>query len=118
MPTASASDVRGVVDTDLTTSEIDSFLADAQFDNERANDVSAMSTDHIRQLEKHLAALKIRLTKDRSIDSGTGASTRIDFDGSQVDFLRSKVDKLDPSGTLSGGLRRDTDRHITSTSDS
>ena len=84
MPTATPSDVRGLIKTDLSDSEIQHYLDDAQFDNE----VARLSTEHIKQLEKHLAALKIRQTKDRQIDEGGQESTNVSLGGTPTAFLR------------------------------
>lgn len=118
MPTAAGTavgDVRDVISTEATDTQIEAKLDDAEFEIDHSVEAD-LDTEHRQQLEKYLAALNIRLTIDRAIESGTGASTRIDFDGSEVDWLRSKVEDLDPSGELGGGaIRRDRDRHVTST---
>lgn len=117
MSTATPTDVRGVIDTDLTDSEIQNYLDDAEFENTRTNNVGSMTTEHVRQLEKHLAALYIVQSKDRSIASGSSESSRVEFDGSVVDWLRGKVKDLDPSGELALNVHRDRNRHITTTTD-
>lgn len=108
-------DVRDVITTEATDPQIEAKLSDAEFEIDQSVETD-LTTDHRQQLEKHLAALNIRLTIDRALAAGTGASTRVDFDGSEVDWLRSMVEDLDPSGELGGGaVRRDRDRHVTST---
>lgn len=104
-PEATYTDVQAVISTDLGKTEIDPKLDDAAFDIDRTVDED-LGTEHRVKLEAHLAALKIRLSTDRSIDSGSGASTRVDFDGSEVDWLRDQVQSLDPSGELGGGAVR------------
>lgn len=109
-PEASHTHVQDVISTDLTQSEIEAKLDDAAFDIDRTVDED-LGTEHRIKLEAHLAALKIRLSTDRSIDSGTGASTRVDFDGSEIGWLRDQVQSLDPSGELGGGnVRRQSAR--------
>jgi len=62
MPTATVSDVRGVIDTSLDDNAIDAKLADAEFEAEQAIDDynTVLSTSEQSQLEKYLAALFIR----------------------------------------------------------
>lgn len=114
MAEATPSNVRSVISTDLSDSEIQSYIDDAVFANEQANDTAEMSTEHIRQLEKYLAAFLIRGVRDRALSSGNKESTSLDYDGSALSELRKKIKRLDPSGELAG-LRRDSDRFVTST---
>lgn len=114
MAEATPSDVRSAISTDLSDSEIQSYIDDAQFQNEQKNDTGEMTTKHIRQLEKYYAAYLIRAFRDRALSSGSKESTSLDYDGSALSELRNYVDDLDPSGELAG-LRRDSDRFVTST---
>lgn len=116
MPTADADDVEGVIDTDLSQSEIDNYLEDAEFDaKQEINDyANALSTDERTQLEKYLAALYIVTTKDRRAKQAAGDETSITYESSLVRQLKSKVQKRDPSDSLASNLL-DDDRHITTT---
>lgn len=116
MPTAQPADVRGVIDTDLTDSEISGKLDDAQYRNEKKNDVSQLSSADITQIEKYLAALLIRETKDRAHAQASGSSRQVTYQGSSTRNLRARLDEVDPSGELADSVIRDDDRHITSTS--
>jgi len=116
MPTASPSDVRGVIDTSLSDSEISTKLNDAEYRNEKYNDVSALSSADLKQIEKYLAALLIRETKDRPISQGTEGSGQVSFQGMPTRTLRARLDEVDPSGELAASVIRDDDRHISSTS--
>lgn len=98
-PEAVPGDVRDVIDTDESDSAIDAKLDDAAFDIDRSVSES-LETEHRVKLEAHLAALYIRLSTDRSVESGSGASTRIDFDGSEIEWLQRRVERLDPSESL------------------
>lgn len=113
MSTATPADVKGVIPTDLSDSDIQNYLDDAQFDNEQANDVSGLSTTEITQIEKYLAALKIAQSKDRPIDQGSEESASVTFGGDMIEWLKDEVDRRDPSGSLAYSV--DDDRHITST---
>ena len=114
--TASVSDVRGVIATDLEDSEIISTLEDAWFDNQRVNDLAAMDDPLIEQIEKHLAAYKIRATRDRDLEKGKRKSVSMTYDGSALNELRRKVRDLDPSGELisQAGVTRRTGSHVSS----
>lgn len=106
-------DVKGVIDTDLSDSDINSKLDDAEFDNQQANDTGAMTTAEIRQLEKYLAALKIVESMDPRARQESVGSWSATYDGSTVEWLRREVHRRDPSGTLA--YQRDSSRHVTST---
>lgn len=114
--TASPNDVQDVIETDLSLSQIQAVLDDAVFDIDQAVS-ETLTTEHRTQLEKYLAALKIRQSKDRSFDEGEDESTRISYAGDEIQWLRGEVDKRDPSGTLASHIIRDTDRHVAATGD-
>lgn len=113
MSKATPSDVTGVIDTDLSKGDIQNYLDDAAFDVDHHVDAS-LSTAHRRQLEKHLAALKIVQSKDPAVERDAVGDSTLEFDGSTVDWLQGQVQDLDPSGLLAGNVRRDTDRYVTS----
>jgi hypothetical protein len=115
MSTALPAHVRGVIDTDLSDSEIQAKLDDAEYRNEQANDVSALSEATIRQIEKYLAALLIRETKDRPFKQASSSSRSVTYSGSSTRNLRARLDEVDPSGELADSFIRDTDRHVSST---
>jgi len=118
MPTATVSDVRGVIDTSLDDNAIDAKLADAEFEAEQAIDDynTVLSTSEQSQLEKYLAALFIRTSKEKGLTSQSGESRSLSYeDVMSVSELRVRVDKRDPSGTLADAVVRDTDRYSGST---
>lgn len=118
MPDATPDDVRGVIDTSLDDPAIASKLADAQFRNEQTNDVSELPTAQIRQIEKYLAAILIRESKDKPARRRSGASRSVEYQGRSLASLRARLDEVDPSGELARSVLTDTDRHVTSTTDS
>lgn len=113
MSTATPDDVEGLIDTGLETTEIQNFLNDAEFDVDHHVDES-LTTQHRRQLEKHLAALKIVQSKEPATESESVGDVTLNYDGSTVEWLKGQVTDLDPSGKLAGNVRRDTDRYVTS----
>lgn len=117
MPTATTSDVRGVINTSLSDSEITAKLNDAEFEAEDAiTDYSTvLSTEERTQLEKYLAALLIRTSKEKGITSQSGESRSLSYESvMSVSELRGRVDKRDPSGTLASNAVRNTDRYVNS----
>jgi hypothetical protein len=115
MSEASPSDVDlesgGIIATDLTDTQIQSFIDDAEFEAEqRISDYqNALTTTEQKQLEKYLAALRIRLTADRSIESTGRETANVSYEGMETEELRRAVDARDPSGTLA--YQTDTDRY-------
>jgi len=118
MPTATATDVEGVIDTDLSAPEIDNYLEDAEFDakQEIKDYANKLTSTEKTQLEKYLAALYIVTTKDRRAEESSVGDSSITYEASTVRALKSKVQKRDPSNKLASNLIND-DRHISTTSD-
>jgi hypothetical protein len=116
MPTASVSDVEGVIDVDLSssTTSISDFLEDAEFDaKQEINDYSSsLTTEEKRQLEKYLASLYIREWVDRAVSSTSRETASVNYEGPSLAALRRQVDRRDPSGKLAS--RMDTNRYVNS----
>jgi maltodextrin utilization protein YvdJ len=114
MPEATTDDVRGVINTELSDSEIDNYLNDAEFEAGQAiaNYSTDLNTEERTQLEKYLASLLIRTTKDRSISSTSRETASVSYEGMSTSELRKRVDARDPSGTLAN--RTDQDRYVNS----
>lgn len=131
MATATADDVRldgngGViavadpndagVDDGLTDADIESYLDDAAFEAGQAlTDYADRDTDFKRQLEKYLAALKIRLYADRAVSDTSRETASVSYEGMSTAELKREVDKRDPTGTLA--TQRETSRYVGSTYD-
>lgn len=116
MSTATPSDVRGVIATDLTDSEIQNYLDDAEYEAGEANtDYSNFDAEDKRQLEKYYAALLIRTLADKAVQSTSRETASVSYEGNapSISQLRSKVDQRDPSGELA--YHKDTDRYTGST---
>lgn len=118
MPTASAPDVQGVIDTNLATGDINNFLTDAEFEASQAIDSysTALTTAEKTQLEKYLAALHIREWYERAISEDSVGDSSITYEGPSMAALRRAVDKRDPSGTLASTVIRDSDRNVLTSS--
>lgn len=116
MPTATVSDVEGVIDTDLSDSStsISDFLEDAEFEAKQAiaNYSSSLTTEEKTQLEKYLAALKIREWVDRSMSNVSRETASISYEGMSLAALRKAVNKRDPSGSLA--YNTDSNRYVNS----
>jgi len=112
---ATVSDVKGVIETDLNDSDIDNYINDAAFDSEQAIDnyQTSRTSEEKTQLEKYLASLYIRQTKDKAISSTSRETASVSYEGPTLGWLKQKVDERDPSGTLAHNT--DTDRYVTRT---
>lgn len=120
MSTATPSDVRGVIETSLESAEIQSYLDDATYENELANDVAAMDTETIRQIETRLAAIKILTLRqqDRAVTNESLGSANKSYEVGMVSQLRRELAARDPSGTLVRTVQHDTDRTVSTTTTS
>ena len=118
MPTAIVTDVRGVIDSSLSDSEITNFLEDAEFEagSEIEDYSNALSVDERTQLEKYLTSLFIRQFKEKGATSKSAGNRSLSYEDTwSVQELRTQVDKRDPSGNLAQIVTKDTDRYIGST---
>jgi len=113
MSTATPADVKGIIDTSLTDSEIQNFLDDAEFDADDAiADYSALSSQEKTQLEKYYAALLIRTTKEKGLESQSGESRSMNYESiATPQELRAQVDRRDPSGELATSVVTDSNRY-------
>lgn len=111
MSTATPQQVNNVIATDLSDSQIQSYLDDVTFEAEQAIDKyqSKLSTEAKEQLEKYLAALRIRQWRDKGISSTSRETASVTYEGMGIEALKKAVDKRDPSGTLA--FQTDTDRY-------
>jgi len=113
---ASASDVEGVIEVDLSdvTPTISDFIDDAAFEAEQAisDYQNALTTEEKTQLEKYLAALKIREWADRAYNNTSRETASISYEGMALSALKREVDKRDPSGTLA--YSTDSNRYVNS----
>lgn len=116
MATATVSDIRGVIATDLSDSDLQNYLDDAQYEaSQSIDDYSNKSTEFKTQLEKYYAALLVRTLRDKAVASTSRETASVNYEGDMlsVSELRSKVDQRDPSGELA--YQTDTDRYVGST---
>jgi len=114
MSTAEPSDVNGVIATDLSDSDIQSYLDDSEFEAQQAitDYDTKLSETEKTQLEKYLAALKIREWRDKAVSSASRETASLTYEGPSLGALRKAVSKRDPSGTLA--YNRDTNRYVNS----
>lgn len=112
--TASASDVRGVISTDLSDSDINNYIDDAAYTaDQEISGYTNKSTEFKTQLEKYYASLLIREWVDRAIDSTSRNTASVTYEGPSLARLRREVDRRDPSGQLA--YNRDSSRNIATT---
>lgn len=117
MSTATPTDLRGVIATDLSDSDIQNYLDDAEFEASQAikDYQNELSTEEKTQLEKYYGALLIRTLADKAVQSTSRETASVSYEGDapSISELRSKVDQRDPSGELAH--QKDTNRYIGST---
>lgn len=118
--TASASDVREIIDTSLTDSEIDNRLDEARFWNQKYNDESNQTTEETTRIEAYTAAILIRQDRDRAHDQQSAESRSVSLQGKSLSQLTSQLSALDPSGNIVQAVAfsavQDTNRHTNTTS--
>lgn len=111
---ATVSDVRDLIDTDLSDSEIQSTLDFTSRDINRSYTSDDFeSSAHRDDFEAALTAFRIVSGRDRRPASVSLGNASKSYDQHEVDYLRGLVRRLDPGTAFSvGGPRRTTDRHI------
>lgn len=117
MPEANPSNVRVEIDTELTDNAVSDLIDRVERDWQREYDATDFAdTQHIQDFEATLTALRIASGRGRRAASETRESASIEYETSEVDNLRQRVRQLDPGNSFGlGTVRRDTDRHISTT---
>lgn len=111
MATATVSDVREVVDTDLSDSDISNALSYAQERNEDVNNAGSQSSTTTKNIERFLAAIHIREALEPSILEDSVGDSSLEYESREIQWLRSQLNEWDPSNTLAKQILRDTDRY-------
>ena len=101
-PLAEPDDVRGEIDTRLDDPEIQFYIDDAAFENERVNAVQHQPDDLRVRIERKVAAVKILERKEREFNSEQIGSVRYSYDVSTVERLKKEVAELDASNEIYG----------------
>lgn len=130
MPEASASDVRVEIDTHLDDSDIEGADGDGgllariarEIDRAYDDDLEVVFADvqHRQDFEAVLTALRIAEGKDRRGESVQSGRTSTTYEASEIENLRKRVRRADPGDEFghAGSVVRDTDRHVSTTTDS
>ena len=116
-PVATSDDVRALVDTDLSGTDIQPWLDLTAREIDRSYDVSDFEdAEHRTDFEAALTALRIISGLDRRPNRVSVESSTVSFDTSEVAFLRVLTSRLEPGNaiTTSGGVTRDANRHVRS----
>jgi hypothetical protein len=117
-------DVRVEIDTILDDTEISNLLDRVERDIDREYDASSgvtfKDTDHRKNFEATLTALRIAEGRDRRAESAQSGRTSTEYETSTIENLRARVRRLDPADAFgySGSIIRDGDRHVSTTTDS
>jgi len=110
-------DVRREIDTRLDDPEITELLGRVEREIDRAypNNPDFSSTDHRQDFEAALAALRIAEGRDRRASETTSGRSSTDYETDEIAQLRKRVRRDDPGDEFghAGMVRRDDDRHIT-----
>lgn len=120
MPTADVSDVKQVIATSLSDSDIQDSLDWAADWNTRTNNPGQQSTAETTDIERWAAVVNIRQFKERSVsEDSVGGSSSV-FEGDELELARKQL-----AGALSdagenplkaSNLVTDSNRHISTSS--
>jgi len=106
----------GVIATDLTDVQIQSYIDDAAYEAAAViADYEDWDAEDKRQLEKYLSALRIRTLSDKAISSTSRETASVSYEGAgmSISELRTQVNRRDPTGTLA--TNTDASRYVGST---
>ena len=97
MPEATASHVRVEIETRLSDSDISDIIERVGRDiNREYDDPNYADTEHQRDFEATLTALRIATGRDPTVsDESLGARSQT-YDADRVEWLRTQVQRLDP----------------------
>lgn len=99
-PLAEPSDVRGEIDTRLDDDDIQFFIDDAAFENDRVNTIDNQSDGLRVRIERKVAAIKILERKEREYTDESVGSVSYSYEVSTVSRLKNEVSELDPSNEI------------------
>jgi len=106
----------GIIATDLTDAQIQSYIDDAAYEAGAViADYEDWDAEDKRQLEKYLAALKVRTISDKAVSSTSRETASVSYEGGgmSISELRTQVNRRDPTGTLA--TNTDATRYVGST---
>ena len=106
----------GVIATDLTDAQLQSYIDDAAYEAGAViADYDEWDEEDKRQLEKYLAALKVRTLSDKAVSSTSRETASVSYEGGGMSTseLRTQVNRRDPTGTLASNT--DSSRYVGST---
>lgn len=118
MPEATVSDVRVEIDTHLEDSDVTAVLQRIEREWQREYDSDRFAdSQHVQDFEAVLTALRIAEGRDRRGEEVQSGRTRTTYEASEIENLRKRVRRADPGDAFghSGGVVRDTDRHVSTT---
>lgn len=112
-------DVHVEIDTHLDSPDISALLDRVEREIDRAYGPTPgfVDTDHRRDFEAALAALRIAEGWDRRAEEAASGRSSTTYEESEIAQLRKRVRRDDPGNAFgyAGHIRRDDDRHTTTT---
>jgi hypothetical protein len=108
--TASPDDVRELIATDRSRTELSAVIDRAHEKHAQVNDPESLSETVNKNVESYLAALILAGNRDRAVTSEQLAAVQKSYDGSTVAWLKRELDFWDPSGQLA--FQRETARYV------
>jgi hypothetical protein len=125
MPTATVSDVKSVINTGLSDSEINESLKYAQELNQEYNDESAQSSVQTKNIERWGAVVNIRQYKERMVTQESTGGSSASYEGNDLQHARTQlrqwVDRAGGDPAMVDhmlGVVRDSNRHVAQTEES
>lgn len=118
MPTATPSDIRVEIDTGLDDSGISAILDRVEREIDRAYDnPDFVDTDHRRDFEATLAALRIAEGRDRRAAEASTGGVSTNYEIDEITQLRKRVRRDDPGDEFghAGSIRQRDGRNISTT---
>lgn len=102
------------IEGDSNDPDDDEILGRVERDIDREYDDSDFEdTQHRKDFEAVLAALRIASGRDRRAESVQSGRTRTTYEASEVASLRARLRRLDPGDAFSvGGVKRNSDRNV------
>ena len=124
MPVATPTDVHAELDTNLSDSDIITVLerVERDIDREYGATPGFSGPQHRTDFEAALAALRIAVAnapdgQDRTAEEVSTGASSVRYETDIVAALRKRVRRRDPGNAFGSSpmIRRDTDRHISTT---
>jgi hypothetical protein len=110
MAEATVSDIKEVITTGLSDSDITDSINYAQELNELFYDTTNQTTTETKNIERWGAIINIRQHKERSVEEDSAGDSSATYEGSELKMAKAELSRWEPGNQIATSLIQDTNR--------